>query len=119
MVARPITASMDANLPVTVSSLIGSAIVTLAGRGGATRLVATFHGAPPECRSAACVDLAPEGVDAGVPLGGHLLEGLVGLLFHELEAGAGDQVGDGAAELRARGHVEPAGEHERGRGDPA
>jgi hypothetical protein len=58
------------------------------------------------------VHVAPEGVDAGVPLIGRLLEGLVGFLFHDLEAGAGDQLGDGAAELGAAGGVEPAGEHE-------
>ena len=61
--------------------------------------------------------LAPEGVDAGVPVVGRLLEGLMGFLFHNLELGSWDQLGDGAAELRAAGRVEPAGEDERGRGD--
>ena len=36
------------------------------------------------------LDLAPEGVDAGVPLVRDLLEGLVGLPLHHLELGAGD-----------------------------
>jgi hypothetical protein len=40
-----------------------------------------------------------------------------GFLFHNLELGSWDQLGDGAAELRAAGRVEPAGEDERGRGD--
>jgi hypothetical protein len=59
------------------------------------------------------LDLAPEGVDPGVPLVGDLLEGLVGLLLHDLEdleAGARDPVGDGAAQLRATGRVAATGE---------
>jgi hypothetical protein len=38
------------------------------------------------------LDLAPEGVDSDVPPVRDLLEGLVGLL-HDLEPGAGDQLG--------------------------
>jgi hypothetical protein len=33
----------------------------------------------------------------------------VGLLLHDLEPGAGDQLGDGATQLRARGRVAAAG----------
>jgi hypothetical protein len=55
-------------------------------------------------------DLAPEGVDPGVR---DLLEGLVGLLLHDLEPGARDPVGDGAAEFRATDRVAAAGQHER------
>jgi WD40 repeat protein len=47
--------------------------------------------------SGAGFEVAPEGVDARVPEVGHFLEGLVRLLLHELEPGAGDQFGDGAA----------------------
>jgi hypothetical protein len=65
--------------------------------------------------SAPCLHLAPEGVHAGAPLVRDLLEGLMGLLLHHLEAGAGDQFGDGATELRATGAVAPAGEDERRR----
>jgi hypothetical protein len=43
---------------------------------------------------------------------------LVALGFQDFEAGAGDQLGDGATELRAAGRVAAAGEHERRRRDP-
>jgi len=58
------------------------------------------------------LDLAPEGVDSGVPPVRDLLEGLVGLL-HDLEPGAGDQLGNGAAKRRAGGRVATAGHDER------
>jgi hypothetical protein len=41
----------------------------------------------------------------------------MGLLVEDLEPGAGDQVGHGAAELRACGRVTAAGQHQRRRGD--
>jgi hypothetical protein len=41
-----------------------------------------------------------------------LLEGLLGLL-HDLEPGAGDQLGNGAAKRRAGGRVAAAGHDER------
>ena len=41
----------------------------------------------------------------------------MGLLLHDLEPGAGDQLGDGAAERRSRGRVAAAGEDERRGGD--
>src|SRR5215204_2256835 len=47
------------------------------------------------------LDLPPEGVDARVPLLRDFLEGLVGLLLKDLELGAGDEVGDLAADLWA------------------
>ncbi len=65
----------------------------------------------------ACLDLLPEGVDARVPLVRDLLEGLVGLLLHHLELGAGNELGNGAAEFRATGHIAAAGEDERWDGD--
>src|SRR3712207_6078426 len=68
---------------------------------------------PPARYLASCLNSPPEGIDTGVPLLRDLLEGLVGLLFHYLEPGAGDQLGDGAAERRARGRVAAAGEDER------
>src|SRR3712207_37979 len=67
---------------------------------------------PKTASSGAGFDVAPEGVDARVPVVRDLLERLVGFLFHDLEAGAGDQLGDGAAQLGAAGGVESAGEHE-------
>jgi hypothetical protein len=67
--------------------------------------------------SASSVNLPPEGVDTGVPLLRDLLEGLVGLLLHDLEPRAGDQFGDGAAKRRARGRVPAAGEDKRRGGD--
>ena len=41
----------------------------------------------------------------------------MGLLLHDLEPGAGDPVGNGAAQLRASGRVAAAGQHQRRRGD--
>ena len=41
----------------------------------------------------------------------------MGLVLHHLEAGAGDQLGYGAAELRATGRVATTGEHQRRGGD--
>ena len=43
-------------------------------------------------------------------------KGLVGLLLHDLEPGAGDQLGYGAAKLRARGRIAAAGQDEGGGG---
>jgi hypothetical protein len=54
------------------------------------------------------LNFPPEGVDAGIPLVRDLLEGLMGLLLHDLEPGARDQLRNGAAELRATGHVAAA-----------
>jgi hypothetical protein len=58
------------------------------------------------------LDLAPEGVDSGVPPVRDLLEGLVSLL-HDLEPDAGDQLGNGAANRRAGGRVAAAGHDDR------
>ena len=44
------------------------------------------------------LDRAPEGVHAGVPFVRNLLEGLMGLLQHDLELRAGDQFRDRLAE---------------------
>src|SRR5919202_3416612 len=85
-------------------------------RGAAAARSPEPGGAPP-LTSAPRLELAPEGVDAAVPVVRHLLEGLVRLLLHHLDAGARDQLSDGPAELRSAGRVAPAGEHERRRGD--
>jgi hypothetical protein len=41
------------------------------------------------------LDFPPECIDAGVPLVGYLLEGLVSLLLHDLEPSAGKWEGPG------------------------
>lgn len=64
------------------------------------------------------LDLAPEGVDAGVPSVRYLLKGLMGLLEHDLELRAGDPLRDGAAKLRTSSRVAAAAEDERRCGDP-
>jgi protein-arginine deiminase len=48
--------------------------------------------------SASRLDLAPEGVDAGVPFVRDLLERLMGLVHHDLEPSAGDCVGHGSTD---------------------
>jgi hypothetical protein len=63
------------------------------------------------------LDLAPEAVDPGRSTRPGLLERLMGLVLHDLEAGAGDQLGNGAAKLRARGRVAAAGQDEGRGGD--
>jgi hypothetical protein len=45
------------------------------------------------------LDLLPEGVDAGIPRVGDLLEGLLGLALLHLEARVRDRLGNEAAEL--------------------
>jgi hypothetical protein len=58
--------------------------------------------------SARRLDFAPEGIDAGVELVRDLLEGLVGLAGHDLEARARDCLGDESAEARRKDDVELA-----------
>ena len=63
------------------------------------------------------LELAPEGVDAGVELVRHLLKGLVSLARQDVEGCVRDRVGDEAAEARRQDDVELTGQHERRRGD--
>jgi hypothetical protein len=63
--------------------------------------------------SAPCLDLPPEGIDARVPLVRYLLEGLMCLFLHDLELRAGNKLGNGATEFRARGRVTATGENQR------
>ena len=61
--------------------------------------------------------LAPEGVDAGVPLVRDLLEGLVGLLSMTSNRAPGISSATGRPSARAGGRVAAAGEDERRGGD--
>lgn len=49
-----------------------------------------MRGSPRPSVSTPQLNLAPEGIDASVPLVRDLLEGLMGLLLHNLEPGVGD-----------------------------
>src|SRR3954447_17214910 len=68
-------------------------------------------------RRLAGLDLAPEGVDASVPLVGNLLEGLVGLPGQHFELGARNPLGDESPEARRQDSVELASHHQGRRGD--
>ena len=61
--------------------------------------------------------LAPEGVDAGVPLVRHFLEGLVRFSGHHFEPRARDCLGNCAPEARGREDVDLAGQDQRRHGD--
>src|SRR5512132_694055 len=63
------------------------------------------------------LNLAPEGVDAGVPLVGDLLEGLVGLPGLDVEARVRDSRGDRSTKARWQDGVEFAGQDEGRGGD--
>jgi hypothetical protein len=56
--------------------------------------------------AALCLNLPPEGVDAGVPLVRNLLEGLVGLPSHDVEARVRDVGGDSSTKARWQDDVE-------------
>ena len=68
--------------------------------------------------SSARLDLAPEGVDAGVELVRHLLEGLVGLPGITSNRAPGIPSAT-SARGEAGKDVELPGQHQRRRGDPA
>jgi hypothetical protein len=67
--------------------------------------------------SGAGVDVAPEGVDAGVELVRDLLEGLMGFAGHDLEERVRDLGGNGSTEARRQDDVELPGDDERWGGD--
>ena len=82
-----------------------------------TRRLAASPRRSPERASAPRFDLAPEGLDAGVELVRDLLEGLVCLPGHDVEARVRDSRGHRSTEARRQDDVELARQDERRRGD--
>src|SRR5918997_526855 len=82
------------------------------------RLLTVSQSACPEARvTAPRLDLAPEGLRAGVELVRDLLEGLMCLPGHDVEARVRDPRGDRPTEARRQDDVELAGQDKRLRGD--
>src|SRR3954466_8722930 len=106
----------DANVILPWGSLRGSG--PRSGHPTPKRQVRSSTSAtPPEWSSAPHLNLPPEGVHPGVPLVWDLLEGLVGLSGHDLEACLWDCLGDRSPDARRQDVVELPGQDQRRRGD--
>jgi hypothetical protein len=120
-------AGAEPSLPKTLLRCISTVLGVTNRAWAMSRLIMAWAArvaireAPTRPQSRLCavspLELAPEGVEAGVPLVRDLLEGLVGFPRQDGKACVGDCRGNGPADARWQDDVELAGQDERRRGD--